>query len=227
MNLEIEIEKAKAAVVSYTQHNDIQALNEAIEIYKSILSNNNFIITYNNVVVVVLNGIGIAYWYRYRAIGKLTDLENSIYYYRKAVNLTPDDSPYLPNLLNDLSLGLSVRYASSGELADLEESISLKKKVVKLNPDDYPDFDFPKSLNNLAVGLRDLCLHTGELSYLKSSISYWEKAINMTPKGSYDLLGFFSNLGNGIRELYLLGDKLADLEKKHLLLPNGSEYDSR
>jgi hypothetical protein len=37
-DLQLEIDKAHAAQARYTQHNDIQGLNEAIEIWEGILN---------------------------------------------------------------------------------------------------------------------------------------------------------------------------------------------
>ena len=175
MNFQIEIKKAYAAQARYKQYSNIQGLNEAIEIWEGILNHPEFdSIDDEKLHLVVLNDSAMTYIYRYQAIGKLADLKTSISYWKKAVKLTPEDSPDLPMYLNNLGNGLRDRYARSGELADLENSISYWQEAVKLTPEDSPDL--PKRLNNLAVGFSDRYDRSGELADLEQGKQAYKKA---------------------------------------------------
>jgi CHAT domain-containing protein len=219
MNFQLQIDKAKAAEARYTQHNDIQGLNDAIEIWEGILNHPEFDNIDEKLRLKIINNSGITYIYRYQAIGKLADLETSISYSQKAVKLTPEDSPDLPMYLNNLAHVLSDRYARRGELADLENSIKYWQKAVKLTPDYSPDL--PMYLNNLAVGLSDLYARSGELAYLENSIKYWQKAVKLIPYDSPDLPMYLNNLAAGFRDRYVCSGELAYLKNSILLKQKG------
>ena len=79
-----------------------------------------------------LGQLGYCLIERFRAQGKLDDLERAIAANRKALQLVPDEHPSKATRLNNLSSSLRERYERLDTLDDLENAIIMQQLAVEL-----------------------------------------------------------------------------------------------
>ena len=148
-----DLQRAQQGVQRYRQTGDRDGLDAAAAAWSRILEHPDFQASDDRFRLAALNNSGGVFLRRYRAGGRVEDLNRALTSWERAVKMTPPDSPDRPSLLNNLGTGLSDRYARTGRLADLEEAIRVYEEAVKSTPPDSPDR--PSRLNNLGTGLRD------------------------------------------------------------------------
>jgi Tetratricopeptide repeat len=83
---------------------------------------------------------------------EVTDLLLAVEAYRRAVELTPPDSPNRPKFLTNFGNGLLDRSLALARFDDLDEAVGALEEAVMATPPGSPDL--PGRLNNLATGLR-------------------------------------------------------------------------
>ncbi|KZP10594.1 hypothetical protein FIBSPDRAFT_1051243, partial [Athelia psychrophila] len=174
----------------------------------------------------LLNNIGVGYIKRFRRLGDLADLENSIVRFEQALALTLDGHADKPSRLSNLGSGHLTRFERLGDLADLENSIASHQQAVALTPDGHPDKpyqqavaltpdghpDKPGRLTNLGNGRLRRFERLGDLADVENSIASYQQAVALTPDGHPDKPGCLANLGNGrLTRFERLGD-LVDVE---------------
>ena len=116
-----DLRQAQEAEARYLQSSDRRALDEAVAAWERILRHPAFASADGRFQLAAMNNAGGAFLRRYWARGNLADLNRALDLCRRAVQLTPQDSPDLPGFLNNLALGLRERYARTGDPSDLEE----------------------------------------------------------------------------------------------------------
>ncbi len=126
---EDDLRQAKEAEQRYLQTGDITALDEAAAAWERILNHPAFKGADERFRLVAWNNAGSAYLRRYWAKGQLSDLNQALELWQRAVALTPEGSPDLPSRLNNLALGLSDRYSRTGDLQDLEAARTLYRQA--------------------------------------------------------------------------------------------------
>ncbi|WP_069472616.1 CHAT domain-containing protein [Candidatus Marithrix sp. Canyon 246] len=208
MNFQLEIEKANAAEDRYTQYNDIQGLNDAIEIWKEILNHPEFDSIDNDSRLGLLHNSAITYNNRYKVIGNLADLDKYISLKQKALELTPETD--LPKILQNLADGFRDHYSNSKKLADLEKIICYCKQAVKHTPKDSPELS--RRFNNLAVGFKEYYSHSHDPEGLENCILSWQNAVEQASNNSSELPNMLNNLANRLNERYHRYGKREDLE---------------
>jgi len=189
-------EQAQAAESRYLQNGDLDALDEAVSAWESILGHPNFNDAEMDLRLSVLNNSGINYIFRYQASGVLEDLNHAIACWEKVVEQIPAESFELPMYLNNLGKGLRSLYEHTGRLEDLQRAIELFEQALQITPS-YADY-----LNNLGNGLHKLYEHTGRFEDLQRAIRLFEQAVQITPPAAPDFPDYLNSLGNGLRNLY-------------------------
>src|SRR5437667_383065 len=145
-----DIRTARKSVKRFLRFGDASALDAASSAWERVLNHPAFPGTEARFQLAASNHAGRVLLRRYRAQGRVQDLDRALELWRQAVKLTPPDSPKLPGYLNNLGAGLSGRYERAGRLEDLEEAIGVYRQAVELVPADSPDM--PGYLNTSGPG---------------------------------------------------------------------------
>jgi len=75
---------------------------------------------------------GIELMEHFEHTGNLPDISEAISIQQRAVQLTPNDHPDMPAILNDLGIAFQSRFECIGDVSDLTEAISIKQRAVQL-----------------------------------------------------------------------------------------------
>jgi len=141
-----------------------------------------------------LSNLGDCQHTRFQRLGDLSDLENAISNYEKAVQLTDDGHPSKPGRLSNLGNGQQACFERLGDLSDLENAISNQEKAVELTDDGHPDK--PVCLSSLGISQQTRFEHLGDLSDIENAISNNEQAVELMDDGYPRKSARLSNLGN-------------------------------
>jgi tetratricopeptide (TPR) repeat protein len=145
------------------------------------------------------------------SFGQFADLEESIGFYRQALELSPGSHPDRSSPLNNLANALSTRFKQNGDMDDLEESIRSHREILGLFPRSHPNRSI--SLNNLANALLRRFGHTGQPADLEESITFHQEALELRPGSHPDRSISLNNLGSALLTRFKQTGQLADLEK--------------
>jgi hypothetical protein len=140
-----------------------------------------------------LSHLGLSQLVRFKRLGELTDIEDSISNQYTALQLTKDGHPNKPIRLSNLGLAQRTRFDHSGELTDLENSISNLYKAGQLTDDRYPEKAVCLSNLSASQHTRFECL--GEWTDIENCILNLEKAVQLTYDRNPDKASYLSNLG--------------------------------
>ncbi|KAJ7024631.1 CHAT domain-containing protein, partial [Mycena alexandri] len=133
-----------------------------------------------------LNNLADVHWTGFEETGHLADLEESMSFHRKALELFPGSHPNRSSSLNNLANALLTRFRQISQVTDLEESIGFYREALELRPGSRPDRS--TSLNNLASTFLTRFDQTGQLADLdKSMICFRDAAAHET---SFVINGF-------------------------------------
>ena len=72
-----------------------------------------------------LSNFGVSLMMRFKHLGQVKDIEESVEMLGKAVSLTLDGHPDKPMHLNSLGISLLIRFKNFGEVKDIDKSIIL------------------------------------------------------------------------------------------------------
>ncbi|KAJ7090662.1 CHAT domain-containing protein [Mycena epipterygia] len=163
-----------------------------------------------------LNNLGNSLLSRFKQLGGLDDLSQSVLRLEAALTLTPDHHLAKPSLLNNLGNSLLCHFEQFGGLEDLNQSVLKFETAVALIPEGHPDK--PSLLNNLGNSLLRRFERLGGLDDLNQSVLRCETAVALTLDGHPDKPSWLNNLGNSLfRRFEQLGD-LDDLNQSVLRL---------
>ncbi|KAF8693995.1 TPR-like protein, partial [Rhizoctonia solani] len=148
---------------------------------------------------------------QFKRSGKLDDIEKAIKYAIRALSLTPDGHPNLPDRHNALGVSSNDRYRLLNELVDLEKAIECHSRALALTPDDHPNLPDRHAALGLSYG--DRYQRLGELVDLEKAIECDTRALALTPDGHLNLPDWHNALGTSYGDKYRRLGQLADLEK--------------
>ncbi|KAF8755610.1 TPR-like protein [Rhizoctonia solani] len=172
-----------------------------------------------------------------RTCRALADLERVIECHSRAIALTPDGDPNLPDRHAALGVSYSDRYLRLGKIADLEKAIECDSRALALTPDGHPDLpdrhaslaiecdsraleltpdghpDLPGRHSALGASYSDRHQRLGELTDLEKVIECHSSALALTPDGHPDLQDRHTNMGVSYADRYQRLGEIADLEK--------------
>ncbi|KDN33401.1 hypothetical protein RSAG8_13510, partial [Rhizoctonia solani AG-8 WAC10335] len=158
-----------------------------------------------------LSMLGLSHFERFRRLGTLSDLDDAIEFFSRAVASTPDGHPGMPHRHSILGLSYAHRYQRLGEPADIEKAIECHSRALAITPDGHPDM--PHHHASLGVSYGNRSQRLGGLADLERSIEYNARALSLTPDDHPDMSARHASLGMSHVDQYKhLGD-LADLEK--------------
>ncbi|KAF8966246.1 CHAT domain-containing protein [Flammula alnicola] len=146
----------------------------------------------------MLRSYGNLFLQRFHTTRRESDINNSIYFFERAVQLVrmQGDSPedgQLPEFLEDAGNAFFERYEQTRNLPDLDQAISRLERAVSGRSAVHADL--PQWLNALGTyfGLRSK--HTGDVTDISKAISAVQKAIHLTADSHTDMPILLYNLG--------------------------------
>ncbi|CAE6366003.1 unnamed protein product, partial [Rhizoctonia solani] len=158
-----------------------------------------------------LSAIGTLYNIWFRSSGKVEDIEEAVKYHNRALDLTPDGHPSLPDRHASLGASYGDRYKRTGEVADLVKAIECKTHALDLTPDGHPSL--PHRHASLGVSYGDRYQRTGEVADLFKAIECFTRALDLTPDGHPSLSDRHASLGASYGDRYKRTGEIADLAK--------------
>ncbi|KAJ7021504.1 hypothetical protein C8F04DRAFT_266660 [Mycena alexandri] len=158
-----------------------------------------------------LDNLATALWTRFQQTGQLADLEESIAFHQRALELRPGSHPNRSSSLNNLANALRTRFEQTGQREDLEESIAFHQQALELRPGSHPDRS--NSLNNLANALQTRFEQTGQLADLEESIAFHRQALELRPGSHPNRSSSLNNLANALRTRFEQTGHREDLEE--------------
>ena len=87
----------------------------------------------------LLDNLSNALYDRFRQLGGIAYLEESIAYYHQTFDLCPIGHPDRSSSLNNLATAVSTRFEQLGGMEDLEEGITCHRQALALRAHDHPD----------------------------------------------------------------------------------------
>ncbi|ELU36379.1 aromatic di-alanine and tetratricopeptide repeat-containing protein [Rhizoctonia solani AG-1 IA] len=144
-------------------------------------------------------------------MGDIADLEKAIELRSRALALTPDGHPELPDRHAALGVSYTDRYQRMGDIADLEKAIERKSHALALTPDGHPDL--PRRHAALGVSYIDRYQRMGDITNLEKAIEHFSCALALTPDGHPDLPSRHAALGVSYTDWYRRMGGIANLEK--------------
>ncbi len=161
------------------------------------------------------------------------DLERAIQLFREALGGVPAGSPWTAQFTSNLATALEDRYKCTSRLADLEEAVATHQQAMAAAKADRQVL--ADVLNNLGNAVRNLAQRTGNTArkraLLDHCVGVLREAIAISPPGAVNLPSRWSNLGNALRDRYVLAEDEEDLAtaihsyRQALALSKGSILD--
>ncbi|CAE6458196.1 unnamed protein product [Rhizoctonia solani] len=148
---------------------------------------------------------------QFRKTGALSELEQAIEHFSRAVAKTTHEHPNRGKRLIRLGIAYGERFQRLGELDNLEESIKHISSALALTPDHDPDISF--RLDSLGVIYSERYRRLGELADLEKAMECRTRALALTPDGRRDMRHRHASLGVSYTNRFQRLGELADLEK--------------
>lgn len=115
---------------------------------------------------------------QYTRTGTAEDLEEAISNAQRVVDMTPEDHPELPALLDNLATLLSTQFDRTKRMEDIEVAIQVAQRALDISADDHPGR--AARLTNLATNLQYRYNHTRLKSDLEEAIRVIQRALDST-----------------------------------------------
>lgn len=206
------------AMQRYQEEGSVPLLDEAVGNWQRLVNHplfNNSDLTFR---LNALNDFAVTHLTRYRAMGRLDDLNAALHYLEQGAAATPENSPGLADRLSNLGAVLSSRYDHMGQMDDLERAIDLYHRALQTARVGRSQAAIYR--NSLGIALLKRFHHTGDLQNLLVSIATLEEALADAPSNRpagagivADRALILSNLGNALRARYQMTDDVSDLER--------------
>lgn len=156
----------------------------------------------------ILNDLRAGLFTRYRRIGNVQDLEQSIGWGIKALEATPPDHSQRAKLLHNLSICYHVRYERLRDLGDLKKAINSDEEALGEIPADDP---FRRTLlANLCLMIKDRYQNLGDQLDLDLAIRRGEECIAATPAHHLHQINHLVNLARALNLRYLQKKSIQD-----------------
>ncbi|QRV93661.1 CHAT domain protein [Ceratobasidium sp. AG-Ba] len=140
----------------------------------------------------------------------LSDINEAVEIWARAVTLSVDDDAVHGACLTRLGVSLNTRFDCLGTLGDLSESIQYGMEAVRMTPDGHPDK--PGRLSNLGISWQSRFQRLGELADFDHAIGCHSRAVELTPDSHPNKPGRLSNLGISWQSRFERLGELADLD---------------
>ncbi|KAI0545043.1 CHAT domain-containing protein [Xylaria curta] len=153
----------------------IQFTKEAVAAVSSIMEK-----------IYLLNNLGFQLHMRYKRLGELSDLDESIDVMRMAIDTSTVDHPILTNMYGNIQNKLLTRYEATGLLSNLSEAIKYGTKCLVATPPDHRSR--AGRLNVHGIALCEAFLATGSESTLNESLECHQAALQQINSPPMDRL---------------------------------------
>ncbi|KAL5640075.1 hypothetical protein ACGC1H_007391 [Rhizoctonia solani] len=158
-----------------------------------------------------MDTLGLSHLEHFRDTGTLSDLEEAVRYFTRALTLTPDGHPDMSLRHGNLGVSYNDRYQRLGNVTDLERAIECTTRALALTPEGHPDM--PGWHASLGVSYGDRYRRLGQLTDLEKAIECGTSALALTPDRHPDMSGRHTDLGVCYTLRYQRLSDVADLEK--------------
>ncbi|CAE6540131.1 unnamed protein product [Rhizoctonia solani] len=158
-----------------------------------------------------LSALGRSRFIQFRDTESLSDLEESIGFFTRALASTPNGHPDISHRHAELGVSYGDRYRRLGMLTDLEKAIEYHTRALRLTPDSHPDLS--RRHANLGMSYGDRYQRLGMLEDLEKAIEYHTHALRLTPNRHPDISHRHAELGVSYGDRYRRLGELTDLEK--------------
>ncbi|KAF7363123.1 hypothetical protein MVEN_00664800 [Mycena venus] len=192
---------------SYQVSGTLDHLNQAVSAYNDAVRDDPGS-------VICLAGLGTSLLHRFRRLGSMLDINQSVVMLEAAVALTPDGYRDKRSRLNNLGSSLLMRFKRLGDLDDLNQSVLRLEAALALTPNGHPDK--PSLLTNLRSSLLSRFEQLGDLDDLNQSALRSEAAVALTPDGHPHKPSRLNNLGISLFSRFKQLHDLNDLNQSVL-----------
>ncbi|KIJ95338.1 hypothetical protein K443DRAFT_330790 [Laccaria amethystina LaAM-08-1] len=155
--------------------------------------------------------VAAAVWLRFSRLGKNTDADEAIIYYREALTLIPLDHPRRPSFLSGFAAAVHARFTQFEEMEDLEEVVTLSQQALSLHPPDHPER--PIYLYNLATAVHTRFRQLGRMKDLERAITHFREALTLRPPGDPHRSHSLDGLAKAIWDRFNQQGRMEDLEE--------------
>ena len=147
-------------------------------------------VNFLNLLRVWLDDLSKALYDRFRQLGGIEYLEESITYWRQSLNLCPITHPNRSDFLNNFATAMTTRFEQSGRMDDIEEAITCHRQVLTVRPDPNRS----SSLDNLANAVSTRGKQLGKMEDLEEAITCLRQALVLRLHGHPDRSFSLNNL---------------------------------
>ncbi|GAA3017543.1 CHAT domain-containing protein [Streptosporangium longisporum] len=170
----------------YRRHGELGDLADAIETLRTATAR-------PDPDALTLNDLALALHRRHSAVGDLAALAESAELTRRAVALTPDDSPHLPGLLSNLADSCRMLFERSEDLALLNEAIDTGRRAFAALATGAV-MDRVGVLTNLGLALMGRAHAVGDEAAGAEAVNLLRQAVELLPPDHPDRGLYLSNL---------------------------------
>ncbi|KAF8983331.1 CHAT domain-containing protein [Cyathus striatus] len=201
----------------YEKVGDKNSLDRAVEALQLALtfassSDENFSEDFPTINYNLANALHV----RFEKSGNPEDINEAIRAHERAIAMTSERHPDVPERLEGHSRSLYTRFQATGTLDDLNNAIFAQRSVVHLTLED--DSSLPTRLTHLGVTLRDRFEVAGKLNDIEEAISFHQKAVLLTCGSRLNPTLPLSDLGLSYQRRYAFTGNLRDIEESILVL---------
>jgi hypothetical protein len=140
-----------------------------------------------------LTGRALAAMRAYESTGQIRSLEESVEFFRAAVEATDLGDPDRATCLNNLGLAVRTLFERTDREDLLSEAVAVGRQVVAGTADDHPDRG--TRLSNLAGSVQSVFERTGDPAALNEAVVLLRAAVEATAATHEDHAGLLGNLG--------------------------------
>lgn len=156
--------------------------------------------------------IGRVWRERAQRTGDPADAGQAVSAAETALRLWPDDDePGRAAAWQTLGSARQDRYLMTGSLADLDAAFEAFQEAVSGTPESAGPDALASRLTTLANALRDRYRRTGRADDLDAAIEHRRKILEITPADDPLRWGYLANMGDNLRERFLLSQRPADI----------------
>ncbi|VDB87837.1 unnamed protein product [Peniophora sp. CBMAI 1063] len=190
-----------------SQPPDITLLHEAISAAKTALSLHQE----SSDQVQLLFDLGLRLRARSTLNHSLDDLDEAVRAFQRAIDVSSDEDPRMPELVYRLGLCRFDRFELNDEIHELEDAVTAFCCAVELMSDDHPDKLYALSSYGGSLNTRFERMHEPE--DIDRALIAFENALELVPKGSLDRIEFLHAMGDAFETRFELTGEVRDLER--------------
>ncbi|KAF8148281.1 CHAT domain-containing protein [Crassisporium funariophilum] len=182
-----------------TEVEDILCINRSISAQQTVIKQMS---DEDDNLPVLLDGLGTSLRGRFERTRDLSDINEAISAYQRAIYISPDDDDdaKLAHLFNNLALSFQRRFESTGDIRDLHEAVSAQEEAVDLTSGVSYTLAIELLLNNLGNTLEIHFHQTGDISAIDEALAglTFRGYVDLKPdlKGHVHLPPYLKNLEN-------------------------------